>query len=73
VLGCREGLIGWMTTQHDLGLAIDAGNSKSVMNALVNLASDENLRAKFGNNGLMLSAARSQKIFSATVMNIIEN
>jgi glycosyltransferase involved in cell wall biosynthesis len=73
VLSCREGLIGWMTTQHNLGLAIDAGNSKSVMNALVNLASDENLRAKFGNNGLMLSAARSQKIFSATVMNIIEN
>jgi glycosyltransferase involved in cell wall biosynthesis len=51
VIACDEGLIGWLTRNHHLGLSVNPENPKEVAAAVSKLVRNRSLAAKLGANG----------------------
>ena len=71
VLACNEGLIGWRTITHKLGVVADIGNPENVISALRLLVEDVQARATFGANGSTYARRHTAKEFARNVCEAI--
>lgn len=67
VVACDEGMIGWLTNRHSLGLTVAVENSQEVAEAVATLESDQELSRKLGENGRRFSAAHSVSSFREAI------
>ena len=67
VVACDEGLIGWLTRWHGLGLTVRVDDARAVAGAISRLARDRKLSAKFGENGKRFSAAHEVACFRRAI------
>lgn len=63
VVACDEGLIGWLTRKHDLGIVVTVDDAQAVTQAISRLTRDQNLVERFAENGRRFSAAHDVKNF----------
>ncbi len=67
VLACDQGLIGWLTRRHNLGVTLDPMQASSVHEAVRALGNDYKARRQFGENGRLLAKAHSGDVFGRAV------
>lgn len=63
VIACREGLIGWLTQRHGLGLVVSVDNARAVAGAILQIIRDSGLSTELGENGRRFSASHSVNRF----------
>ena len=62
-----EGLIGWLTRRHDLGIIVRVDDTRAVASAISRLARNRELSARFGENGRRFSRVHDVAHFSGAV------
>ncbi len=67
VVACDEGLIGWLTRRHDLGIIVRVDDTRAVAGAISRLARNRELSARFGENGRRFSKVHDVAHFSRAV------
>jgi glycosyltransferase involved in cell wall biosynthesis len=67
VVACREGVIGWLTRKHELGVAVDSTDIDQVILALNRLAKDPTLRGSCGENGRRMAERHDPSNFASTI------
>jgi glycosyltransferase involved in cell wall biosynthesis len=67
IVACDEGLIGWLTRNHELGLTVDIGDERAVATAISELARNEELSGKFRENGRRFSMQHTVDQFSQAI------
>jgi glycosyltransferase involved in cell wall biosynthesis len=67
IVACDEGLIGWLTRNHELGLTVDIGDERAVATAISELARNEELSGKFRENGRRFSMQHTVHRFSQAI------
>jgi glycosyltransferase involved in cell wall biosynthesis len=67
VIACEEGIIGWRTRKHQLGLSVAVDDLQAVVEAINRLARDRGLSDEFGRNGRRYSAGFSVDNFTRVV------
>lgn len=72
VIACEEGLIGWITRQHQSGVVVDADDTKSIALTLTELCQDPGLRARLGAAGQRLAAEHTIERFAGELLDQIE-
>ena len=66
-MACDEGLIGWLTRNHELGLTVDIGDERAVAAAISELARNEELSRKLRENGRRFSMQHTVDQFSQAI------
>lgn len=67
VVACSEGLVGWLTREHGLGLAVPTDDAKEVAAAVTTLARDRELSSRFAENGRRFAAPHTPRNFAGTI------
>ena len=67
IVACDEGLIGWLTRKHELGLTVDIGDERAVATAISELARNEELSKKFRENGRRFYTQHTVDQFSRAI------
>jgi glycosyltransferase involved in cell wall biosynthesis len=67
IVACEEGLIGWLTRNHGLGLTVDIGDERAVVMAISELARNKELFRKFTENGRRFSLQHTVDRFSQAI------
>lgn len=72
VIACQEGVLGWMARKYRLGEIVDVSNEAGVIEAINELATNKDLRLRYGKNGLTISGRHSGKRFGEAICNLVE-
>lgn len=67
LVACKEGLIGWLTHEHRLGLPIAIDDVRAVVGAIKRLARDRGLSKDFGKNGRKASVEHKVENFARRI------
>ena len=67
VIACEEGLLGWLTKKHQLGLAIKVSDQKAVAEAVRFLVQNKGASKTFGENGQLFSSEHTPEHFGSIV------
>jgi hypothetical protein len=70
-LATKEGLIGWLTQKHGLGIAFDPINRDEIIEAINHLFLNEELRNDLGAKGYSLAKKHSASNFGNTLCDLI--
>jgi glycosyltransferase involved in cell wall biosynthesis len=65
-VACDEGLIGWLTERHGLGLTVRVDDARAAAEAISRLVRDPRLATELGENGVRFSQAHKVGRFSRT-------
>jgi glycosyltransferase involved in cell wall biosynthesis len=68
VVGCREGLIGWLIDRNKLGIAVNADDVEQITESLYYLARNPLVRAEYGKNGLNHASRHTPKEFANALL-----
>jgi len=66
-VGCDEGLIGWLTRNHEIGLTVDIRDEPAVAKAVAELARNEELSGKFRENARRFSTQHTVDQFMQAI------
>lgn len=67
IVACDEGLIGWLTRHHELGLTVDIGDERAIATAISELVRNKELSGKFRDNGRRFSTQHTVDQFSQAI------
>lgn len=67
IVACEEGLIGWLTRNHELGLTVDIGDERAVATAISELTRNQELSRKFSENGRRFSMQHTVDAFGQAI------
>ena len=73
VIACKEGVIGWQTNKHRLGLVVDIDKPLEIVKAVLILLNNKQLARIYGHNGKKLSNQHLSTMFSNQICKIIES
>ena len=73
VIACDQGLIGYLTDRHQLGITVNIANPESVRSAITTLSSDAELRARCARAGQAFSNQRTVAHFSNAILDELES
>lgn len=68
VIGTSQGLVGHITRNHGLGLAVEIGNLREVREAINKLVTNEELRLEMGLKGRVKFSPHTVRNFTDTIM-----
>jgi glycosyltransferase involved in cell wall biosynthesis len=71
VIARRQGVVGRLVEQHELGLALDSEAPERVAEALTRLAGDKALRERMGDNGARVFAGNTPENFARPIIDAI--
>ena len=67
VIACRDGLLGKLTRDGDLGAVVDTENSANIAQAVARLSTNDAAARKHGENGAAFFADRDVESFKSTI------
>lgn len=67
VVACAEGVVGWLTLKHELGVAVSVDDVEAVSRAIAELAGSPEAAASYGENGKHFSALHTAEDFSRAI------
>lgn len=67
IVGCDEGLIGWLTKNYELGLTVDIANEHEIATAISQLARNAEPSRRFSENGRRFSVHHTVDQFSRAI------
>jgi glycosyltransferase involved in cell wall biosynthesis len=68
---CKSGLISWMTSKYNIGLAVDPSSGEDVSRAISEILSNKRLYEELGSNGYELSMRHTSKKFGNDIIDAI--
>lgn len=71
ILACREGIIGWMTSQNDLGEIVDVDDHAQVLGAIERLVTSPDLRLHYGSHGASMAQSHTESSFANAICDAI--
>lgn len=70
-LACDRGLIGWNVARHGLGVVVDSSRHDAVVEGLLRLVGDAELRRAYGERGRVFAAGRTVENFGAGICDAV--
>jgi len=72
VIACEEGLIGWLTKQHQSGIVVSVSRPDSIARGVRELYDDPDRAKEYGNNGRLAYATHTVEHFSRIIVTALE-
>lgn len=72
VIACEEGLIGWLTRQHQSGMVVSVKRSDSIARGVRELYDDPDRAERYGSNGCLAYASHTIEHFSRIIVTALE-
>jgi glycosyltransferase involved in cell wall biosynthesis len=68
VVACADGLVGWMTRRHELGLTVAIDDAEAVAQVIAKLVRSAEAIAEYGDNGKCFSSLHTSEHFARAIM-----
>jgi glycosyltransferase involved in cell wall biosynthesis len=73
VIACEEGIIGWQTTRHNMGIVVQTHDTASIVSGIKQLTEHEEMCSNYGDNGQRAYNAHTIDKARQVVTNVFEN